>query len=121
MRTYTSTADNQARRIARQLPAFIKARIEELSGSKDIETVAHECGFKNGRTLEMILEGGLPFPLPRLAALARAIDVPLLPLFRMAMNDVGMGELADAICELVEPGRSTSQVPPVPSSDAESR
>jgi hypothetical protein len=121
MRTYTPTADNQARKITRQLPAFIKARIEELHGSKDIETVARECGFKDGRTIETILDGRLLFPLPRLRALARALDVPLLPLFKLAMNDVGMGELADAICELVEPGRSTSQDPPVPSSDTESR
>jgi hypothetical protein len=118
MRTYTSTADNQPRKITRQLPAFIKARIEELSGSKDIETIARECGFTTARPIEMILDGSLPFPLPRLPALAQALDVPLLPLFRMAMDDVGMGEFADAICELVE--QPTAQQSPAPSTDPNS-
>jgi hypothetical protein len=97
---------------------FLKARIEELSGSKSLEEIARECGLKTARPLEMMLARELKVPINLAPALSRALDVPFIPLWKSLMRHWGSGELADEVCEAIRAEVQSSAAGPAQMKDS---
>ncbi len=83
------------------LPEYLRARLQHLEGVKTPEEIANELGYEKAKMIEMFAAGDARVPLDKLLPLAKALGAPFLPIFCLGMQQLGMDELAEAICDRV--------------------
>src|SRR5579883_2747477 len=83
------------------MPEYLQARLRELEGRKSLREIAEEIGYRRAKIIVMFARGEAHVPINRTLQLARALEAPLLPFFRLVLAQFGRGwaELGDAIYE----------------------
>lgn len=93
------------------MPQYLTARLEQLSDAKSLDDIVHEMGLKSENVLSAWASGKARVSLGTVLSLAKALGAPILPFFRLAMEQWELGELAAAVCErtLVEGASSAAR------------
>jgi transcriptional regulator with XRE-family HTH domain len=96
------------------LAQFLTRRIAEIAHTKSVDEIAQEIGYEKAKMILRFASGEAITPIEKLPALAKALDVELALLFRLAIRDY-FPSAADALEEvIVQPTVRT----PAASSDA---
>lgn len=87
-----------------KMARFLERRIQELQDRKDPKSqrqIAQEAGFNRPNIISMMKTGESKVPLDRVPALARALEVDMRHLFRLALEQHFRGaEISAAIAEV---------------------
>jgi hypothetical protein len=81
------------------MPQYLTARLEHLADAKSRDDIAREMGHKSENVLYAWASGKARVSLVSVLPLAKALGAPILPFFRLAMEQWELGELAAAVCE----------------------
>ena len=99
----TIALTNETRFRGYTMRAYMQARLKELASTKSMEDISREIGYTKTKMISMFATGEAKVPLDKILPLAQALGAPLLPLFKLGMEQYGldMAELAGAICDRV--------------------
>jgi hypothetical protein len=81
---------------------LLNARIVELAHEKTLKEVSAEIGYSRPNTFLMILNGDTKLPLDKVLPLAKALNLDVKPLFRLALKD-HLPQLAEFMDEMFGP------------------
>ncbi|HYG87006.1 MAG TPA: hypothetical protein VD978_12170 [Azospirillum sp.] len=90
-----------------RLSAYLAKQIDALSGIKSQRQIANELGYDKGNIISMFKTGEAKFPLHKLPALARSLNIDLAFLVRLGVEQYfaddkeGWKELSKTLDRLV--------------------
>jgi len=94
---------------------YLTERVNALSHIKSLDEIAKDIGYERGKIITFFMKGEVNVPLDIVGPLARALETPLQPLFRLALEQFGP-EMVEMLTEIFDQPLVAAQPAP-PSSD----